>query len=138
MVAEQCLWRSTEKVEDLLVMGRRSGEMWLEKQNPDMPLVVEQWLEVPKILPQDRVLDTARQIANHLDKRDRMISYGKSQLEREVGCLNIAENGEKLKSLVDECAAKVVDELQRKMNIETSIQLLDQTGWTVLGGRDGQ
>ena len=141
------------------MMGRRSGEMWLEEQNPDMPLVVEQWLEVPKILPQDRVLDTARQIANHLDKRDRRISLGKSQLECEVGGLNIVENGEKMKSLVDECAAKVmselqkkkvetgnqkmmvkecaakvVDELWRKMNIESSIQLLDQTGWTVQGG----
>ena len=144
---------------DLPRMGRRSGELWLEEQMTGMPLVVEQWLEVPKILPQDRVLETARQIANHLDKRDRMVSSGKSQLDREVGCLNLAENGEKLKSLVDECASKVmgelqkrkietgnqkmmvkecadkvVEELQRKMNIETNVQLLDQTDWTVQGG----
>ena len=32
--------------------------------------MVEQWLEVPKILPQDRILQTAKQIADHLDKRD--------------------------------------------------------------------
>ena len=166
MVAEQrCLWKSTERVEDLLRIGRRSGELWL--QNAGMPLVVEQWLEVPKILPQDRVLETAKQIADHLDRRDRagiekMISSGKSQLEdkREVGCVNIAGNDEKLKLLVDECAAKVVgelqkrkvetgenqkmmveecaakvvDELQKKMAIETKIQSLDQTGWTVQGG----
>ena len=140
-------------------MGRRSGEWWLEEQNTGMPLVVEQWLEVPKVLPQDRVLETARQIANHLDKRDRMVSSGKSQLEREAGCLNMTENGGKLKSLVDECTAKVmgelqkkkvekgnqkmmveecatkfVDELLKKMNIETKVQLPDQTGWTVQGG----
>ena len=124
-----------------------------------MPLVVEQWLEVPKVLPQDRVLETARQIANQLDKRDRMVSSGKSQLEREAGCLNRTENGGKLKSLVNECTAKVMDELQKKkvekgnqkmmveecatkfvdellkkMNIETKVQLPDQTGWTVQGG----
>ena len=159
MVAEQRgLGRSTERVEDLMRMGRRPGEWWLEEQNTGMPLVVEQWLEVPKVLPQDRVLETARQIANQLDKRDRMVSSGKSQLECEAGCLNKMENDGKLKSLVNECTAKVMDEIQKKkvekgnqkmmeecatkivdeflkeMNIETKVQLQDQTGWTVQGG----
>ena len=126
MVAEhRCLWSSTERVEDLLRIGKRPGELWLEEQNAGMPLVVEQWLEVPKILPHDRVLETAKQIADHLDKRDRagiekMISSGKSQLEdkREVGRVIIAENDEKLKLMVDECAAKVVGELQKR-KVET-------------------
>ena len=171
MVAEQrCLWISTERVEDSLRVGEQPGELWFEEQNAVMPQVVEQWLEVPKILPHDRVLQTVKQIADHLDKRDRagtekMVFSGKSQLEdkRAVGRVIIAENdekqlklmvdecaakvvgelqkrkvetGENQKLMVEECAAKVVDELQKKMAIETGkIQSLEnQIGWTVQGG----
>ena len=145
MVAElRCLCGSTERVEDL----------WLD----GMPLMAEQWLEVPKILPQDKVLDTARRIANCLDKRDRTVSSEKSQLIYEAGGLNMSENGGKLKLLANKCKEKVMDEIQKevekgnqkmmteecatkfvddllnKMNIDTSVQLLNQTGWTVQGG----
>ena len=84
MVAEQrCLWISTERV-DLQKVGEQPGEL-VEEQNAVIPQMVEQWLEVPKILPQDRVLQTAKQIADHLDKRvlagtEKMIFSG-SQLE---------------------------------------------------------
>ena len=145
MVAElRCSCGSTERVDDL----------WLD----GMPLMAEQWLEVPKILPQDKVLDTARRIANCLDKRDRTVSSERSQPVYEAGGLSMSENGGKLKSLANECTAKVMDEIQKevekgnqkmmteecatkfvdellkKMNIDTSVQLLDQTGWTVQGG----
>ena len=83
---------------------------------------------MPKILPQDKVLQTAKQIADHLDKRvlagtEKMIFSG-SQLEglgnrRAVGRVITAENDEKqLKLMVDECAAKVVGELQKR-KVET-------------------
>ena len=42
----------------------------VEVQNAVVPQMGEQWLEVPKIMPQDRILQTAKQIADHLDKRD--------------------------------------------------------------------
>ena len=70
MVAEQrCFRISTARVEDVQKVGEQPGEFWVEEQNAVVPQMVEQWLEVPKILPQDRVLQTAKQIADHLDKR---------------------------------------------------------------------
>ena len=121
MVAEQrCLWISTERVDSQKV-GEQPGELWVEEQNAVIPQMVEQCLEVPKILPQDRVLQTAKQIADHLDKRvlagTEKMRFSGSQLEglgnrRAVGRVITAENDEKqLKLMVDECAEKVVGEL---------------------------
>ena len=111
MVAELCSFGiSTARVEDVQKVG---------EQPAVMQQMVEQWLEVPKILPQDRILQTAKQIADHLDKRA-VAGWKKKQRE---GCWNdrcaveriTAENDEKqLKLMVDECAAKVVNELQKK------------------------
>ena len=61
MVAELVSFEiSTARVEDVQKVG---------EQPVVMQQMVEQWLEVPKILPQDRILQTARQMADHLDKR---------------------------------------------------------------------
>ena len=61
MVAELCSFGiSTARVEDVQKVG---------EQPVVMQQMVEQWLEVPKILPQDRILQTAKQMADHLDKR---------------------------------------------------------------------
>ena len=85
MVAEQrCVGISTARVEDVQKVGEQPGKFWVEEQNAVMPQMVEQWLEVPKILPLDRVLQTAKQIADHLDKRA-VAGMKKTQLE---GCWN--------------------------------------------------
>ena len=69
MVAEQrCSTTSAE-------MADRSGvsaELLVEEQILDAlgPQMAEQWLEVPKIIPQDRILQqTAKQIANRLEAK---------------------------------------------------------------------
>ena len=111
MVAELCSFGiSTARVEDVQKVG---------EQPAVMQQMVEQWLEVPKILPHDRILQTAKQMISHLDKRA-VAGWKKKQRE---GCWNdrcavgrtTAENDEKqLLLMVDECAAKVVNELQKK------------------------
>ena len=71
MVAEQrCSTISAEMAEDLQKVGGQPVEFLVEVQNAVVPQMGEQWLEVPKIMPQDRILQTAKQIADHLDKRD--------------------------------------------------------------------
>ena len=71
-------------------------------------------------MPQDRILQTAKQMADHLNKR---AAAGWKKKQRE-GCWNdrcavgriTAENDEKqLKLMVDECAAKVANVLQKKV-----------------------
>ena len=61
---------SAERAEDLQKVGEQPVESRVEMQNAVVPQMVEQWLEVPKIMPQDRILQTSKQIADHLDKRD--------------------------------------------------------------------
>ena len=102
---------STARVEDVQKVG---------EQPVVMQQIMEQWLEVSKILPRDRILQTAKQMADHLDKRA-AAGWKKKQLEGywndrcAVGHIT-AENDEKqLKLMVDECAAKVVNELQKKV-----------------------
>ena len=134
-----------------------------EGQNAVVPQMVGQWLEVPKIMPQDRILQTAKQIADHLDKRDLAVTEkmvvqekvfsdeGKSQVEclrndwrdrRAVGRVITAErklhDEKQLKSIAEECAAKVVGELQKRMATETGVNQLvevdNQIEWAVHGG----
>ena len=177
MVAEQCCSLIfAERAEDLQKVGKQPVESWAEGQNAAVPQMVDQWLEVPKILPQDRVLQTAKQIADHLDKRGtwqelrRWIFSGEGKLQLEalwndrravgrvitaeeklhdekqlksiieecaekvVGELQkrtVTETGENQKSIVEECAAKVVGELQKKMAAETG---KNQIEWAVRGG----
>ena len=166
MVAEhRCSMISAERAEDLQKVGGQPVEFLVEVQNALVPQMVEQWLEVPKIMPQDRILQTAKQIADHLDKRDlagaekslmvpeKVFSdEWKAQAEclrndrrdrRAVGrVITGAErklHGEKqLKSIVEECAAKVVGELRKRMATETGenqLQEVDnQIEWAVHGG----
>ena len=153
MVAEQrCSMISAERAEDLQKVGEQPVESRVEAQNAVVPQMVEQWLEVPKIMPQDRILQTAKQIADHLDKRDLARAEGKTfsdewkaQMDRRdrcaVGRVITGEeklHGEKLKSMVEECAAKVVGELQKRMATETGENQLEevdnQIEWAVHGG----
>ena len=155
---------------DLLTVGEQPGELWSEEQNAVMPQVVEQWLKCRRFC----LMTEFCRLRNKLliiwingigQELRRLIFSGKSQLEdkRAVGRVIIAENdekqlklmvdecaakvvgelqkrkvetGENQKLMVEECAAKVVDELQKKMAIETGkIQSLEnQIGWTVQGG----
>ena len=147
MVAEQrCSTISAEMAEDLQKVGEQPVEFLVEVQNAVVPQMGEQWLEVPKIMPQDRILQTAKQIADHLDKRD-LARAEKSLMvpekvfsdewKTQAECLrNVRRDpcavghvitgaerklhGEKqLKLIVEECAAKLVGELQKKMATET-------------------
>ena len=73
MVAELCgSTTSAEMVEYLQKVGEQPSEFLVEEQNALVPQMAEQWLEVPKIIPQDRILQqTAKQIADRLEaKRD--------------------------------------------------------------------
>ena len=80
MVAERgCSWIFAERAEDLQKVGKQPVD-WVEGQNAVVSQMVDQWLEVPKMLPQDRVLQTAKQIADHLDKRA-LAGTEKTQLE---------------------------------------------------------
>ena len=114
-----------------LKVGEQPVKSRVEAQNAVVPQMVEQWLEVPKIMPQDTILQTAKQIADHLDKRglaraeEKTFSdEWKAQMDRRdrcaVGRVITGEekfHGEKLK--VEECAAKVVGEFQKRMATET-------------------
>ena len=166
MVAEQrCSTISAEMAEDLQKVGEQPVEFLVEVQNAVVPQMGEQWLEVPKIMPQDRILQTAKQIADHLDKRD-LARAEKSLMvpekvfsdewKAQAECLrNVRRDrcavgrvitgaerklyGEKkLKLIVEECAAKVVGELQKKMATETGENQLEevdnQIEWAVHGG----
>ena len=52
---------SAERAEDLQKVGEQLVESWVEAKNAVVPQMVEQWLQVPKIMPQDRILQTAKQ-----------------------------------------------------------------------------
>ena len=108
-----------------------------------VPQIAEQWLEVPKIIHQDKILQqTVKQIAARLEaKRDlagvektasgKVFAELKAQAEREkiegnrnalrriAGEQRKFKDERQLKSIVEKCAAKVEGELQKKMVIET-------------------
>ena len=114
----------------------------MELEQSSIP--AEQWLEVPKITHQDKILQqTVKQIADRLEaKRDlagvektasgKVFAELKSQVEREkiegnrnalrriLGDQRKLKDERQLKSIVEKCAAKVEGELQKKMVIETS------------------
>ena len=109
-----------------------------------VPRRAEQWLEVPKIIPQDKILQqTVKQIAGRLEAKldlagvektasGKVFAELKAQAEKEkiegnrnalrriAGDQKKLKDERQLKSIVEKCAAKVEGELQKKMVIETS------------------
>ena len=149
MVAELCgSTTSDEMVEYLQKVGEQPPEFLVEEQNALVPQMAEQWLEVPKIIPQDRILQqTAKQIADRLEAKRDLAGAEKSltasgrvfsdEWKAQAECLrNVRGNRravgrvitgverkfhgeEQLKLIVEKCAAKVEGELQKKMATET-------------------
>ena len=152
-------WWSTHRER----VGEQPSEFLVEEQNALVPQMAEQWLEVPKIIHQDRILQqTAKQIADRLEaKRDlagaekRLTASGKvfaDEWKAQAECMrNVRGNRravgrvitsverkfhgeEQLKLIVEKCAAKVEGELQKKMVIETG-EIDDHCNkWTVHEG----
>ena len=123
-----------------------------------VPQRVEQWLEVPKIIPQDKILQqSVKQIADRLEaKRDlavvekttsgkvfaelkvlterEKIEGNQNALRRIAGDQKKLKDEKQLKPTAEKCAAKVEGELQRKMVIEIG-EIDDHCNkWTVHEG----
>ena len=156
MVAELCgSTTSAEMVEYLQKVGEQPSEFLVEEQNALVPQMAEQWLEVPKIIHQDRILQqTAKQIAGRLEAKRDLAGAEKSltasgrvfsdEWKAQAECLrNVRGNRravgrvitgvkrkfhgeEQLKLIVDKCAAKVEGELQKKMATETGENQLEE------------
>ena len=134
-------------VECLQKIGEQPSDFLIEKQNGHVPQMAEQWLEVQKIIFQNRILQqTAKQIADRLkNERDleraekslmasekvfadewkaqeegwRSVRGKRRAVERVIFGVEWKFHDEnQLKLIVRKCAAKVEGEIKNKMATE--------------------